>query len=349
MFELRQRQPPALRHVLNEMLPLTDGPIDRVINIVCSSRSGSSLFKEALSRLPGVITLAGEEEPYWRLSGNGYRLTGYDDSFTNPANPELMRRLIADELYEENAEKRWRKRLLMQFGRWDGPIGRWADLSWLGDKIGYYDGYRRPWDRFFKLEEPPFVLPKPYENPRGKALVLKTPQNVYRPGALEKVFPNIEIEHIYLTRNFASTINGLIDGWYCDFGFFAHPVPTHRGWRWWKFDMPPGWSFDMSIEERAMFQWRSAHLWGLSYWKSAERVKFEDLLVDPAAVVNDIGRKFNLGQVSPKSFDLPSTMTTDQPAPFRWVRRKQKVLRFQADAKLIMERLGYKMEPETWL
>ena len=129
----------------------------------------------------------------------------------------------------------------------------------------------------FLVEEPPFVLPRPWR-PAGLAdladrpLVIKTPSNVYRLGFLRALFRNARFRVLHLTRNPAAAINGLYDGWR-HHGFQAHRlsepldiagyVDREAGNRWWwKFDLPPGWQrlTRAPLWEVCAFQWRSAHL-----------------------------------------------------------------------------------------
>jgi hypothetical protein len=129
----------------------------------------------------------------------------------------------------------------------------------------------------FLVEEPPFVLPRPWR-PAGAAdlldrpLVIKTPSNVYRLGFLRALFRNARFRVLHLIRNPAAAINGLYDGWR-HHGFQAHRMPeplaiagyvereADNRW-WWKFDLPPGWqAFTRApLLDVCAFQWRSAHL-----------------------------------------------------------------------------------------
>jgi hypothetical protein len=128
------------------------------------------------------------------------------------------------------------------------------------------------------LEEPAFILPAPRALPMPEALrctplLLKSSANAYRIQFLKALFPHAEFRWIVLARNPASSINGFIDGWQSN-AFHAHNVGRFTtlkikgysetfpgGERWWKFDLPPGWSEYRSsdLPEVCAFQWRSAY------------------------------------------------------------------------------------------
>jgi len=99
--------------------------VRRVVVILTSSRSGSSLFKEALARHPGIASLDGEMEPLLALSGNGF---GYHPACTSDAidllqHADALADMVFDGLTLPSAElapkaelhARWRRRLLLQF------------------------------------------------------------------------------------------------------------------------------------------------------------------------------------------------------------------------------------------
>lgn len=99
--------------------------VRRVAVVLTSSRSGSTLFKAAMARHPGVASLDGEAEPLLALSGNGF---GCDPACSSDAiarlrNPDAL----ADDIFDgltvpegglaplAELRERWRKRLLLQF------------------------------------------------------------------------------------------------------------------------------------------------------------------------------------------------------------------------------------------
>lgn len=331
----------------------------RVVMLMSASRAGSSVVKRMLAEHPDVMSLAGEEEPYFVLTGNGYGLSSDSDAFGDLYNGYHLRALIEQELAIDDYKEAWRWRLRLQFTRRDfdlstlNPADPW---EWLREQgiAGYYDGCgpeeRRPFDLDgAKLEEPPFVLPK-IGAQHADTLLLKTPQNAYRSGVLESVFGEAEFRYIHLTRNFAASMNGLMDAWASDYGFFAHLV----GDRWWKLDMPPGWSkvFDRPLADRAFFQWEQANRAILAYGREMFRVRFEDFLVDPARWLGEMFDYAGLRRVDVGSCELPLVMATNPPEPRRWSTgaqaRADNILSYAGKAHELMERMGYSMDPDTW-
>jgi hypothetical protein len=99
--------------------------VQRVAVILTSSRSGSTLFKEALARHPAIAALDGEMEPLLALSGNGF---GYDPACSSDAIATLRnRQALADNVFDglsvaserlaprPELQARWSRRLLLQF------------------------------------------------------------------------------------------------------------------------------------------------------------------------------------------------------------------------------------------
>ncbi len=325
----------------NELYGLRDCHIaakrfKKVIVVLCSSRGGSSLFKSVLANHPDITSLDGEEEPYYALTRNGFPWTSDHDGFTDVVDRERLLSFMMDELMEQDMGERWRKRLLLQF-----PFESETIVG------GYYDGAPSPekFTRDYKIEEPPFVgvsNPKPLTD----TLLLKTPQDAYRIGLFEKLFPAAEIVYVHLTRGFAQSVNGLMAGWECDWGFFAHNIKD----RWWKFDLPPGWRdyVDSPLAERCLFQWLSAHRAVLDSDVPLLQLKFEDFLWDPTAAVT--GVLSHVGLPPMEVGELPLVMTTEKPAPYRWHKRKEDILPLARNKAVreLMDIFGYCLDPETW-
>lgn len=101
------------------------GAVKRVAVILTSSRSGSTLFKAALSRHPDIASLDGEAEPFLALSGNGF---GHDPACASDAIAHVRNAdALADDIFDgllvpagqpaplPVLKERWRRRLLLQF------------------------------------------------------------------------------------------------------------------------------------------------------------------------------------------------------------------------------------------
>ncbi|MYM71693.1 hypothetical protein GTP56_05715, partial [Duganella sp. FT134W] len=179
-------------------------------------------------------------------------------------------------------------------------------------RLHYYDGgldseAARPFAEAGKIEEPPFVLPSltrrryTADDAADKVLLFKTPADAYRPGLHRQLFPAAEVQYLHLTRGYAASVNGLLDGWLSPTGFFAHDMAragvalaiggySERcgfGRRWWKFDLPPNWRqfIDAPLSEVCLNQWLSCHGHILASGVRAERVQFEAFAAAPAATL----------------------------------------------------------------
>lgn len=331
---------------------------NRVIQIVSASRSGSSLFKTLLAQSPSLASLAGEEEPYFKMSGNGFGLTSDSDAFKTIVNAAKFRELIDTELTSEGHDA-WVHRLTMQF---DGPqlhnlldelpyMEPGEEVAWLKEQgiWGHYDGCH-PSDRLpfynFVYEMPPYVFP--YSKPRiTDTLLLKAPYNAYRRGVLEALFPEAQFDYIFLHRNPGATINGLIDGWQAPYGFHKHKIPSNLKRNetdgWWKFDMFPEWK-QYALEPIpviASMQW--ARSWEhilTDYPCLSLNVRFEELVDDPSHVVNRVCDELDIER-PPHTDHLPKVMSTEPPKPGRWKARAKIIEPLLTNHQPTINALGY--------
>ena len=229
------------------------------------------------------------------------------------------------------------------------------------------------------LEEPPFVTIRPWlpvgEDDLDLPLLIKTPSNVYRLSFIRALFPAARMRVLHLTRNAAASINGLYDGWRFR-GFFAHHVPgaldlesysdqfPEWGNDWWKFDLPPGWPAWTRgpLVETCGFQWRAAHRAILDYLEQEEvdstRVRFEDLVAPLPRrrrafehVAHWLGIPIDDALQRLIETGLPPIMATSRPRLRRWFDKAdllEPVVQ-RRDTLDVMERLGYDLDPSTWL
>ncbi len=244
-------------------------------------------------------------------------------------------------------------------------------------RLDYYDGKKNPaashyFNEPFKLEEPPFVVPRQHrrqlepDDVEQKILLFKTPPDVYRIGMYEQLFPNARIRYLHLTRGYAQSVNGLMDGWLSPVAFFSHDLErigldlSIRGYsdtvsfgkRWWKFDLPPNWQeyLNTSLEEVCLNQWLSAHQAIIDSRVSSLSVSFEEFLSDPAGIIQKITSYLDLPEM--RSLPIfPVTMATEAPKIRRWHKREADLLRMgkRQDVQMMMDSLAYSMNPETWL
>lgn len=392
--------------------------VRRVVVILTSSRSGSSLVKEALARHPDIASLDGEMEPLLALSGNGF---GHDPACASDAidllhHADALADMVFDGLTLPSAQlapkaelhARWRRRLLLQFPALFTAPDEYARLQRALDealahvcaqgaqltqheinqavlssvfwrarwRMDYYDGgygpgEARPFGAEAKIEEPPFVLPSPWRRQcteadvANKVLLFKTPSDAYRPGLYQQLFPHAEVRHLYLTRGYASSVNGLMDGWLSPTGFFAHNMALADvrlqiggysdrlafGQRWWKFDLPPNWRDFIAapLEEVCLNQWLSCHRHILDSGSAALRIAFEDFLADPESVLAQVCAWLDLAP-GPAVEQLPVTMATEPPQSGRWRKRGAMLLPMVRRTAVAdtMRTLGYPLEPERW-
>jgi hypothetical protein len=250
-------------------------------------------------------------------------------------------------------------------------------------RINYYDGQAPAgvgdaglgpagfFDEALKIEEPPFVLPRAYRrqfaqsDADDKVLLFKSPADAYRIGIYEQLFPNADIKYIHLSRGYAQSVNGLMDGWLSPVGFFAHDMAragtvlriggysdcTAFGTRWWKFDLPPAWRdlTTASLGEVCVHQWLAAHQAIFDSALPALRLSFEQFTAQPAAALAALTRYLGLADMMAPG-RAPVTMATEAPRPQRWRKRERQLLALgrQAQVGAMMDRLGYTMDPEAW-
>jgi len=244
-------------------------------------------------------------------------------------------------------------------------------------RIRFYDGNATPapdlhFDESLKIEEPPFVVPTIRRRPLTAAdvddavLLFKSPSDAYRIGLYEQLFPNAQVTYIHLTRGFAQSVNGLMDGWLYPLGFFSHDlsqvdcelaiegysdrVPFGR--KWWKFDLPRNWrSFTRAkLEHVCLNQWHSVHEAILRRGVCSLRVSFEDFIASPAAMLRRITDHLGLPATPPPSA-LPVRMATEPPHPRRWHKRAALLMALSRlpEVRDMMGALGYPMDSDAWL
>ncbi len=249
-----------------------------------------------------------------------------------------------------------------------------SDEPW---RISYYDGHAKPganlhFDEPLKIEEPPFVVPTLRRRPfaladaRDSVLLFKSPSDAYRIGMYERLFPNAEVTYIHLTRGFAQSVNGLMDGWLYPLGFFSHDLSkidcelaiqgysdrVSFGRKWWKFDLPHNWRrfIRAKLEEVCLNQWYSVHEAILKRGVCTLRVSFEDFVASPAAVLRQITDHLGLPAMAPPG-GLPIKMATEPPRSRRWHKRGPMLMDLsrRPEVREMMGLLGYSMDSDTWL
>lgn len=359
--------------------------VKRVVVILGSSRSGSSLLFHLLSQSGAFYAPQGEETPFYRAAGVGWVTYEDHSDELKPPFDDYAKNCAFDLLLKDCGREaaapfdntlyiyQCAARLLLQWPELDlgpdeairavkaalspDPEGTWLTLVQnLNLEPGFYD-LGGPKSRNLQIETPRYVFEEPpyiIQAPRQPAdaaglaqypLLLKTSTNVYRLSWLKELFPHSEFRFVLLARNPAASINGLIDGWLST-GFHSHNLDFVKplkikgysdvmafGDRWWKFDLPPGWSQfdDASLPEVCAFQWRSAYAAALAGTAGEKvlNVKFEDLLAPAgsARVLQDI---FAFAGTKPARVVLPGdvrpVMASVPPQASRWRQREDEIL-----------------------
>lgn len=390
--------------------------VKKVVVILTSSRSGSSLVKKILASHPDIASLDGEIDPFLVLSKNGFGYDSDSDAIVKISNKNELLDNIFDNLTIPTEEmcsfteikERWIKRFLLQFPNIFSDDDKYKkllevldkSLKELGEKnvkeekkihelilsevfkeelwrVSYYDGFVnknhiKPFHEEVKIEEPPFVTPSLHSrsftasDSKNKTLLFKTPQDSYHIGMYEQLFPNAEIKYIHLTRGYAQSVNGLMDGWLYPLGFFSHNMRAKNielnikdysntfdfGKSWWKFDLPPNWHdfINSKLIDVCANQWLSAHKTIIESEIPVLQISFEEILSKPKDTFSKITKYLNLAEIEMKD-TLPLVMTIDKPKDYRWRKRENEILALgeRKEIKEMMEVLGYSMNPETWL
>ncbi|MGV9295833.1 hypothetical protein [Amycolatopsis sp. NPDC003676] len=222
------------------------------------------------------------------------------------------------------------------------------------------------------IEEPPFVLTKPWHwadaaDVSAKPLVIKTPSNAYRMGFLRALFPQARIRVLHIVRNPGAAINGLYDGWRYG-GFHAHRMspPLRIGGyddsEWWKFDLPPGWrDYTAAPLLRVCgFQWLSAHRAVLADAAANRRdrlvVRFEDLIRGPHSrvaaferIAGWLGVPFDTEFQRTVTAGIEPVVATAPPGPNRWRAREEAITQAMgADVMAMAHQLDY-LDVGSWI
>ncbi|MYT77925.1 MULTISPECIES: sulfotransferase [unclassified Streptomyces] len=399
----------VLRPLRGTPVPRFCTKVRDLVVVASSSRGGSSMLSELLRSSPHLLHLRGELNPLLRLVGLDHPHSGTGSDALDAAHwhglPLWSRALFEAELSldagspgtgVENLAVDAAWRLVVQWPGLDlDPVDLVRTAEAVLDRdlprfaralIGragvnplYYDlPGRSPGPRpagppgDVLLEEPPFVLPRPWRpasehDLATKPLVVKTPGNAYRLGFLRAVFPNARLRVLHLTRNPAASVNGLVDGW-LHHGFHAYRMdeplriagyadvrPADR--HWWKFDLPPCWSAytAAALPRVCAHQWWSSHRAVLAHGAD-HTVRFEDLISGPhrrADAVERVAHWLGVPYDGPlkrtATAGIPATVSTAAPRPGRWRAREAEVRSaLSADVLAMAERLGYARD-DHWI
>jgi hypothetical protein len=190
-------------------------------------------------------------------------------------------------------------------------------------------------------------------------IIDKTPPNTYRVGYLAEAFPDAKF--IYLTRDGATNISSLIEGWRSQkrFSFSFRKFYEYnkkiniKGYdgKVWKFTNPPGWEdyLDKPLEEVCAFQWLSAHKYSQEAFKKMPSsrwmpVKYEELVANPEKVVREICIFLDLKydeNIKRHCKKLPIVSTSTKPDPNKWLKNKALIENIADKIDEMQVQLGY--------
>lgn len=369
--------------------------VRRVTVILSASRSGSSLVFQALTDSNQVVAPAGEHEPWLLLSHNKFPYTA-SDATAGLHNREQLLTLLRNDLLVREAQvdgdellELWRNRLVTQQDpgalaaldrlqhQYRGRLIDRAGAQELEDAINA--ARTEPWlgepGAYIPVENPPYIS-QPLARRATLAeleslpVVFKSPSDAYRPGFYEDLFPSATITYVHLTRGFAQTVNGLMDGWTRNeagftsnpVGRFGHPLniegysQSFATRNYWCFDLFPDWQQFRSaaLLEVCTQQWLQAHEHIIRNHPHAPRIQFEDFYLQREAFM---GRLHELTGIDTSHYGWDRLiMSTEKPAQYRWKKRQdlfddasgilgdavyQRVVALQ-------QQLGYSMDETTW-
>jgi len=194
---------------------------------------------------------------------------------------------------------------------------------------------------------------------RSIRILDKTPPNTFRVGFLAEAFPDAKF--IYITRDGATNISSLIEGWKSTgrFNFkFRSFYPENekiniKGYdgKVWKFTHAPGWEsyLDKPLEEVCAFQWTSAHQCTqdeLAKLDSSryQTVKYEELVANPEAEIKKLCDFVDIeysNNIAKHCKELPVVSTNTKPDPKKWLKNKDLINNIAAQIDAMQIKLGY--------
>lgn len=178
--------------------------------------------------------------------------------------------------------------------------------------------------------------------PRRYQLLDKTPPNVLRVPELSEMFPDAVF--IHLVRDAPDNIASLLEG--REKGLGVRDWPRRNGMDW-HFLMPPGWQEHVTDSPAAQFawQWEQGTATPLRDLTDCARVRYEDLVRQPAEVVEDIleyaGLRMSREVLNACNAMAPSKHTLSDPSPDKWRARSAEIEPVLDDLYDLRHDLGY--------
>jgi hypothetical protein len=187
-------------------------------------------------------------------------------------------------------------------------------------------------------------------------LLEKTPENCLRLPFLLSLFPDARV--LYLTRDGRANINSLIEGWQQPHLFPGYKVPeplnvpNYRRERW-AFTLIPGWRelTASPLEEICAWQWIQCNNAVLAHRAETQdqvpylRIRYEDLVADPAPVLAEVAVFLDLDfeqDLARFAVRLPRVNVVSAPEQEKWrIQNPQTIQRVLTLIDPMMQRLGY--------
>lgn len=374
--------------------------VANVLVILSASRSGSSLVFNALSTSPNIVAPAGEHEPWLFLSENKFPFT-QSDQIEIINNKELLLRLLRNDMLIRESEVDSQEYLLLLRNRMrvrglilsrdiedevlaDNVVGSVVHQYLQQRNFGFDHFLPVPnsirqltsGDHVYPVENPPYIdIPiarrANTEELKSRTLLFKSPSDAYRAGLYEELFPNAKIKYVHLTRGYAQTINGIMDGWLAAKDAFisngvgltgrklniAGYTQDQQTSNYWCFDLFPGWEnfSNTDLLTIGAMQWATAHRAILRDFHSVGGIKFEKLYSDKDEFIKQLEQTTGT-KTEPKVWEIP-VMATHAPRQARWKTREgiferiRELIRVDIVNELmeVNEAMGYSEEPSTWL
>ncbi|WKL59061.1 sulfotransferase [Asticcacaulis sp. ZE23SCel15] len=187
----------------------------------------------------------------------------------------------------------------------------------------------------------------------GARLLEKTPKNALRILFLKRVFPDAKF--IFLWRDPRENVSSIMEAWRAGGWVTYRGLP---GWDGpWSLLLPPGWQMmaGAPLETIAAWQWHSANQTALDDlqqlppedWMS---LAYHDFIADPEGVTRRLcafaGVPFDAALQARTAGQLPlSRHTHTAPAPDKWLRNKDAIMRVLPGLDACLYRLEASLRP----
>lgn len=341
--------------IKNLDMPIIDNnwhlDVSKIVVVLSASRSGSSLIFNALVNSNEVIAPLGEHEPWLFLTKNKFPFNS-SDHLLSLRSKKMLLKLIRNDLVSRVGETSL------------------DDIALIGRNRANIRKLLPNYGDIWPVENPPYVDVRfthvaTNSEITNSTLVFKSPSDAYRKNYFKILFPNADIKYVHLTRGFAQTVNGLMDGWLSNNNdFVSNPIYglTMLGYPdsiYWRFDLFPEWNKHKSSDllNVCVEQWLSAHEQIIENYNFNElsSLKFELIYDDKETLTKKL---LHLTGIDTSAYKWAKPiMSTDNPIRYRWRKRAdifrniQQYIPEMTYRRIVslQNKMGYSMKEETWL